>query len=241
MKRIKEKDGRRGLVPARENGIRDEAFGSYLEALDPAGNQDVRMALLLSEDPRFREFISRVGTPRYKTVSLQAIAKACGIDLLEFNEFWQKASVQRAIALAQLRSVQIAGDMAEDARSRDEVCPRCDDLGWVNAPDNLVGEPPRGYRVMGTQTRKGQDPETGKVVEEEVVIWGRDCPVCLGKGRLSQPGDQHSRDKILEMSGLITKGGGKGVQIVQNFSGSGHSSAVPALSSMTFEVSPVED
>ena len=51
---------------------------------------------------------------------------------------------------------------------------------------------------------------------------------------MKKPGDQHARDKVLEMSGLVKKGAG--IQIVQNFSGASHSSALSDLDVITLDV-----
>ena len=66
------------------------------------GNVLMQKALAASPDVRFQKFLDRVMTPKYRRASLATIAKGCGIDLLEFNQWWGKASAQRAIAEAQL-------------------------------------------------------------------------------------------------------------------------------------------
>ena len=87
-----EKDGIRGLVPARNRGYPDRVFAEYSDTLNPRGNVLMQKALAASPDVRFQEFLDRVMTPKYLRTSLATIAKGCGIDLLEFNQWWGKAS-----------------------------------------------------------------------------------------------------------------------------------------------------
>lgn len=220
---MREKDHIRGLVPSRGVGIQDKVYGSYLSTLDPRNNEDVQLALAASPDPRFKEFCERVCAPKYRRVSLQSIAKACNISLLEFNNWWNKESTQRAVAIAQNHSLKVTEDMAQDARSVEDVCPRCDGLTWVGAPAGLP-KGTKGYRLLSSE------PEDK---------WIRDCPKCSAVGTVRKPGDSHARDRLLEMAG-ITQRGKAGVQIVQNFGGAAHSSAVTQLDVMTLNISADE-
>jgi hypothetical protein len=109
-----EKDGIRGLVPARNRGYRDRVFAEYFDTLNPRANVVMQKALAASPDVRFQEFLDRVMTPKYLRTSLATIAKGCGIDLLEFNQWWGKALAQRAIAETQLASPDVVEDLIED-------------------------------------------------------------------------------------------------------------------------------
>ena len=217
---IREKDGIRGLVPAPRKGRDDKAYVTYLNSIHPRENHDLQIALAQSDDNRFLEFLDRIKANRYRKSSLATIAKACGISLKDFNEWWQKASSQRSIAAAQNASIQVTHDMAIDALSTNGACPRCDGLGWVSAPSGLP-EFTKGYREIGTRIND-------KNIEEP--MWARDCPNCNTAGVIRKPGDSHARDKILTMAGVLPTS--KGIAIVQNFGGVSHGSAVAELSSM---------
>lgn len=229
QKMMKERDGLRGMVPARAFGRDDLVYKEYLKSLNPRENYDVQLALADSEDVRFVEFFQRMMTPRYKKTSLPAIAKACNITLQEFNRWWQKASAQRAIAVAQTSTVDLTRDMVNDARSIDAVCERCDGLGFVAAPANLPLD------TLGYERLQGVDPDGLPDVR-----WIRSCPMCKKEGTVRRPGDAHARDRVLEMSGLINKNKGALVSITQNFDGAGHGSAVEDLGGMTIDVEAEE-
>jgi hypothetical protein len=89
----------------------------------------MQKALAASPDVRFQE-LDRVMTPKYLRASLATIAKGCGMDLLEFNQWWSKALAQRALAEAQLASPDVVEDLIEDAKYKDDVC----DAATVSAP-----------------------------------------------------------------------------------------------------------
>ena len=210
-----EKDGIRGLVPARNRGYRDRVFSKYLDTLNPRANLDMQKALAASPDVRFQEFLERVMTPKYRRASLATIAKGCGIDLLEFNQWWGKASAQRAIAEAHLASPGVVEELIEDAKSKDDVCDRCDGIGSVAAPPGLAGDIP-GYRLAREAS------------EEHGATYTRSCPKCGGAGKVRRSGDAHARDRLMDIAGLSP--GAKGAAVViQNFSGASHASAVTIL------------
>ena len=223
---IKEPDGIRGLVPSRYEGYKDRVFGEYLSKLNPRDSEEVQAALAASDDPRYQEFLERITSRRYRRVSMQTIAKACNISLQEFTNWWQKASTQRAIAVAQTSSIRIAEHMAEDAMSSDDVCPRCDGMKFVTTQPGLPADEISGYRQVGFDPK---DP-----------IWVRDCPKCDGEGKIRKPGDSHARDRIMEMAGILQRGKTPAVAIIQNFGGASHASAVSDLSNI-MDISAVEE
>jgi hypothetical protein len=225
---IKEPDGLRGEVPSRLVGSRDRVFGTYLDTLNPRANEIMQRALASSPDARFQAFLERVMTPRFFRASLATIAKGCGISLLEFQEWWRKASAQWAIALAQNASPEIVTDLIEDSRTKVDVCDRCDGIGSVLAPANLDPEQVPGYRLVKQAT-----PDTD-------AIYTRTCPRCGGKGQIRRIGDPHARDRLIEMAGL--KNTPKAASVVVNFGGASHSAAITLLDdAMSIDPAPVID
>ena len=206
-------------------GSNDLPFNAFLVWLDPCGNSErshaVRLALAISPDSRFREFLARLDSPRYQRQSLATIAAAgCGLTFGEFRAFWHNAQLERAIDFATCAAPAVMEAQASAARGTEVECGRCDGLGWVAAPEGVPPEFVRGY--LGCLPGHSEAR--------------RSCPRCKGSGRFRQPADPHAVDRILEIAGLIGKNR-PAVQIVQNFSGASHASAVPELSSMTIDVS----
>ena len=228
MKVIREKDGLRGEVPSYLEGRRDRVFATYLDTLNPRANEIMQLALSSSPDVRFQAFLERVMTPRFLRVSLATIAKGCGISLLEFQEWWRKASTQRAIAQAQIASPELVTDLIADSRTREDVCDRCDGLGTLIAPPNLDPDQVPGYRLIKEATL------------DMDAIYHRTCPRCAGIGKIRRSGDSHARDRLLEMAGL--KGSRNAASVVVNFGGASLSSAVTLLDdAMSIDPSPVVD
>ena len=229
-----EKDKLRGLVPTSDNGRADVAYAAWFEGVDAENDPEFHIALAQSTDPRFKRFLEMIGKPNRQGLKIQTMAKQCGIDLGEFQQWYGRACVQMAIGVAQKNARFVVADMAGDARSRSEFCERCDGLGWVGATEGLPIDTP-GYRIMGMRT-----VPDGEGTKEEPV-WVRTCPKCEGKMRNTEPGDEHSRDRILELAGLSNKGKAA-VQITQNFGGASHTSAVSgALSNLTIDVDVTEE
>ena len=204
----------RGLVDGRKYGKNDRVYAAYLDELNPRSSDDVQLALAACGDIRFKEFLERINMPKYRRASLATIAKACNITLSEFNNWWNRASTQRAIAVAQVGSVMITRDIVEDARTQEVFCPRCDGLGFIAAQPGLPSNTP-GYRML--------EPTD----DDEGLKYIRDCPQCKTEKVIKRVGDAKARDQILELSGLVKKGAA--VQIVQNFGGASHSSALSGL------------
>ena len=76
------------------------------------------------------------------------------------------------------------------------------------------------------------------IIAFEVPVFIRDCPVCRAEGRVRSPGDEFSREKLLDMTGLIQKKGPM-VAITQNFGGQTLASAVSRMDAITIDVEPV--
>ena len=100
------------------------------------------------------------------------------------------------------------------------MCPKCEGLTWVGAAAGYPADTP------GCRRADESNPDS---------IWIRDCPLCMKAGRVRVKGDEHSRDRILEMAGHINKKG-PGIAIVQNFSGAGMASAIPRLQAITVDL-----
>lgn len=224
---MRERGGERDLVPVAGYGPPDTIYQSFLEGLDPT-RQAMQEALATSTDPRFKAFLIRIMEPGKRKISLAAAAKACGIALPEFKEWSQNAAKQMAIGIAQRQAPRLMEHVAEDAMTREDNCERCDGLGWVSARKGMPDDIP-GYRLLGIDEDSGQE------------MWIRTCPHCDGKKKIRRPGDTHSRDIVLEASGIVGKRAG--MVLIQNFGGAGHSSAIDSLESMTLdgEFSEVKD
>lgn len=231
---FREKDKLRGLVPTAENGKADATYGAYLQAIDVETDFDVHLALAQSEDQRFRTFLEMLSSPVRKHLKIQTVAKQCGIDLMEMMNWYSRATTAMAIGKAQRRAASIVADMAEEALTQKDLCQRCDGFGWVAAASDLPVDTD-GYRILCMRTVKDDKGE------RQEPVFCRTCPKCHGKKSTATPGDQHARDKVLQIAGVLANGKAS-VQITQHFDGSSHTSAVAgSLGVITVDVSPDED
>lgn len=220
LKKIREPGGARGLVPSRSFGIQDVVYGSFLDALDPRGRDEIQIALACSKDPRFREFLNRLWKKTGgRVISLPAIAKSCGISLSEFNEWANSSSTQQALVVALRAAPRVARKLVADALEIVEFCERCDGTGVVTAPKGLNPEPD-GYRLAG-------------IDDDERELWVRTCPHG-SDGKIKRAGSEHAQDRVLELAGLINKKG-SAPSVTINFGGAGHQSAIDSLSVLTLD------
>jgi len=208
------------MRPGVPPGAGDLAYNEYLKAIDPSDHPEIALALASDPDQRFSLFLDKLSTPQKRKYSIAAVAQECNIRLGEFMDWMQRSGAARAVALAQIASPKITQDLAQDAMSGEGVCPKCDGLLWIGAAPGWPLDTP-GYRKANP--------------DDVDSIWIRDCPECARSGRVRRVGDQHARDKVLEMAGLINKKG-PGIAIVQNFGGSGMQSAIPRLSAITVDL-----
>ena len=125
------RDGKRGMVPSRFDGRLDVEYNTFLDTLDPEKRGEIRLALALTPDPRFKAFLGKLGskTPRGHRISYAAMAKASGIGLEEFHDWFNKAQTQRVLALCMVNSVDLVEEMIKAAKNRMVGCDRCDEIG----------------------------------------------------------------------------------------------------------------
>jgi len=239
-KLIQERDGVRGvggLVPAGSDAHLDTEYARYLDDIGLASDPALKAALASSPDIRFQLFLKYLALPSSAKTKhpLVYCAKRATIDMSEMMAWVSKAHNARALALAQAAAPKINQAMAVDAESRMICCERCDGLGFVNADEGLPPETP-GYRILRMISRKVKDPELGEVTEE-IPVWIRDCPAGCTRGKLREPGDEFSREKLLEQTGAINRKG-MGIQIINNLGGQSMPSAVARLDPMVIEIEP---
>lgn len=221
---MREPNSPRGLVPTASDGRYDEPYNAYLDALAPKENREFQLALASSNDQRFREFLSRLSEPRYRTWKLATIAKTCDISLPQFADFWQSAQKLRILARAQDGLLEVTDDIVLDARSKFVNCERCDGFGFVYM--ETLPDGPHLNRVKGVD-----------VLGDRQI---RACPDCLGLCKIRKPGDSDSRRSLLEMTGLSgKKSGAGGAKVTLNFGTM--ESAVDKLSRVSFEVGDADD
>lgn len=219
VKLVKEKE--RGLVPAASHGRFDDAYNGYLHELDPLGESErsksLQHALATAKDGRFREFLERLGRPRYRGQSLATIAKTCDITLPQFADFWNKSQTTRALAYAQEQLLDVTKDIVADAKNSTQHCERCDGFGFVVLPADF----PMDSRIVTFDLDDGKRART--------------CPLCSGNGVAPKSGNKEARQQILEMTGMGGKKGGPMVQVNNNnFAGQSMDNAQSKLGVVSF-------
>lgn len=188
-------------------GSQDEPYNAYLNELDPNGSSQ-----------RSNEF---------------KFALAASNDI-RFREFLKRLTEPR----------HKRHSLATIARTCDISLPQFHEF-WQSSQKNIALARAQGA-LPQLMSDLVEDAKTRDVVCSRCDGMGalevdpdkplRVCPQCKGIGTQREVGNTHARDKLLEATGMVKKGGGAAVQITQNFGGMAIESAVDTLNQISFSV-----
>ncbi len=85
-------------------------------------------ALDASGDPKFQNFLLARCDPAYRQVGFAALCRKFNISLQDVDDLWRSHQLHRGMIRMMNQVPVILEDVAEDAKSRTVVCPRCDGL-----------------------------------------------------------------------------------------------------------------
>lgn len=162
----------------------------FRENIDPD-----KLELFLGEHEKYLPFIAALHDPAFAKLSFASICRRFNVSLHELQSLYTDGMRHMGLLEMSANLPQIMVDVSEDAKSKMELCSRCD-----------------GLKVLTEIERDGD----GKVVSRTE----RECPVCEGVGKVKVTGDKHARDLVFE-SMKLTGQKGPMVAIQQNF-GSGN-------------------
>jgi hypothetical protein len=147
------------------------------------GVEHDKLELILGEQDKYSTFIAALHDPAYSGLTFPTICRKFGVTLHELQSIYTDG--MRQMSLLQLSSSlpRIMEDVAEDAKSKQVVCPRCD-----------------GEKVLIEVVERDEKGKPKKIKE-------RSCPVCEGAGKVRQSGDKHARDLVFESMKLTGQKG----------------------------------
>lgn len=132
-----------------------------------------------------------------KAGGLAAKARRCGISLPELVSYYSDYQKMHGTLAIANKLPEIHAQLAADALSKREFCPRCDGVGAVID----------GYLDV-------DDGEGGTKKQAQT----RTCPQCKGSKDVEVAADPKARELVFEVAGITNKGGkGVTVAIQQNF------------------------
>lgn len=154
-----------------------------------AKEADLKRALALSEDPRCAAFLNDLTSPRFRRSrwTVSGLAYKHGLKPHDLATIFRNYKLSQGTLKAIIAIPDVIDDIAKDARSYQEVCPRCDGLKLID----------RRRKVDG----------------EEQVEW-LDCPNCAGSGAIRKAGSTEARKVLTEMAGYTKQ---KGPLVQQTF------------------------
>lgn len=180
----------------RARGRKLDRHGRILPA-DPKADQPMRsfwdnidlhtmhQALAESGDDRLSGLASALMDPRLRKSSISRLCRDHGVTLQQLNDLWRKHNLALGMIQAATHLPKVLDDVAQDAESRFEVCPRCDGTATI---------------TRTTRTLSEDGSERFHDVESQ-------CPRCKGAREVRVPGDAKARDLVFETFGLTGKSG----------------------------------
>lgn len=182
-KELERRQERKALFRAKKEAELDRLHNAFIETLAEEG--ELKQALALSDNPKAESFLKDLSSPRYnrKKWTVSALAYKNGLKPSDLAQIWRRYNLAKGSITAISALPRVMQDIAEDARSTQEVCPRCD-----------------GMRIIERRIKESvTDPRTGESGETERVEW-LDCPNCRGSGAVRKPGDRDARKVLTEMA-----------------------------------------
>lgn len=149
---------------------------------------DLAQVLYHSADPKAIQLLEMLYDPGNSRLSFATLCAKVGLSLTEVLSLFRQFKIDEAMFRMLYHVPAVIEDVSVDAKSTQEVCPRCD-----------------GFKRLQVAT---EDDEGNVTVSE------RDCPKCKGLGEIRKPGDKDARALVFETAGLTGK---RGPLIAQQF------------------------
>lgn len=179
----------------KEAGMPCQVFPPTVEEfLKEATRDEMIQALNASDDPVAKDVMKSMLMP--KPWNFTAICRHHGLTYTSLVEIFSKYQLNNGIIRQMKHLPRVMEDVAVDAMSKAEPCPRCDGDGEV--PDENAKSEDGEIKIRITKT----------------------CPLCKGRKEVRVPGDKLARELVYESAGLTGKKG-PSVAIQQNFGAGG--------------------
>lgn len=165
----------------------------FSDVLEEIPRDVAEAALRQSGDPHATRFLQLWRDPKLVRKQPGEIAEMAGLTLAAFQRLWSDHNLQKGLIRLSSHTPQVLEDVAIDAKSKWDVCPKCDGAGEL------------------TEQKIEQD-ENGEVK----VALTRVCPKCEGQKKVRVAGDKDARNLVFETLKLTGQRGPL-VALQQNF------------------------
>lgn len=159
------------------------------------GEEELRAMLesrKADDDKKAEQLLDLMSRPPDPKTSIMRLMQLAGYTRREMVKLYGEYKADEMQVRLARGLPDLATDLVEDAKSRERTCGACKGAGMIIA-------------------KPGDDPLVGAVEET--------CVECSGAGKIRERGCNDSRKLILEVSGLVKKGNGFGVNINMGNSG----------------------
>jgi hypothetical protein len=165
-----------------------------------------KLEYFLSENEKYETFIAALHNPAYVTQSFARIARKCGITLHELQEIYSNGNRQLGLLRLSTELPQIMEDVANDAKNRQVVCPRCD--GYKLVP--VRGKPDESRECpicMGDGTvRALGDKHARDLVFETMKLTNQGGPMVAINQNFGSSHLDQSMESMLKLTQSVTLG-----------------------------------
>lgn len=163
-----------------------------------------------SPDDKFDQMLKYMCDPRFgRELSLYAIARRCNVSLRELTEMFRDSQMMEGTARMLNHVPDVMEDIAIDARSKMDVCPRCNGSGQEIEKCSDCNGSKRASEAKGRPT-----PIRCKTCEGKGKVSVGECLKCGGTGKIRVVGDEAARKLLMEATGQTGK---KGPLVAQQF------------------------
>lgn len=180
-------------LTARERAVTASDELSFATMETELGGRKQLVAVLAAADINGDEnsILALLADPQNDGISLAKLCLGGGLSLSRLMTLFKAAALAKgqvkAIARIAAKLPDVAAGVMEDAIGGEKICKQCN-----------------GYQFLPAPTEK--DPNATEK-----------CPKCLGKGMVLFEPDSDVREMALRIGGLLEKGGGSKIAILQSF------------------------
>lgn len=152
---------------------KDLPMRRFIENVDEG---EFERALEAQSEPKFALFLSARADPAYRGQSFAALCKKFGITLQDVDELWRNHQLHTGMIQMMNHVPRILQDVAEDSKSKDQMCPKCEGLKTISD-----GEPPKVRNCplckgIG-EVRVAGDKNSRDLVFESIGLIGKKSPM----------------------------------------------------------------
>lgn len=192
--RKKDRHGR--AVPPHDTR-KDVPMRRFAESID---TEQLGVFLSSSGNERYETLFMMMGDPAYAALTFPSLCKKAGVTLHEMHSLYTDGMRQLALLKMSNALPDLMADVAEDAKTKMENCPRCDGLGFITSKEGDTRNCPTCEGKM--KVRRVGDRQSRDLIFEAAKLIRQSGPLVAIQQNFTT-GDSHM-ESILKKTRAIT-------------------------------------